>query len=48
MRVAADDLLAGRIARKLAAIAGLGEPRLRRAREGDFSGPVSEGKGGAR
>ena len=33
---------------ELAAIAGLGEPRLRRAREGDFRGPVSEGKGGAR
>ena len=41
------DLLSGHIARELAAISGLGEPRLRRAREGDFSGPVSEGKRGA-
>jgi hypothetical protein len=43
-----QERLRGRIARKLAAISGLGEPRLRRAREGDFSGPVSEGKGGQR
>ena len=40
------DLLSGHIARELAAIAGLGEPRLTRAREADFLGPVSEGKRG--
>ena len=43
-----DALLSGRVARELAAIAGLGEPRLRRAREGDFGGPIRTGNGGQR
>jgi hypothetical protein len=34
-----DDLLTGRIARRLAAISGLGKPRLTRAREADSGGP---------
>jgi hypothetical protein len=34
-----DDLLTGRIARRLAAVSGLGKPRLTRAREADSGGP---------
>ena len=40
------DLFRGHIARELAAISGLGEPRLRRAREGGFLWPGQRRKRG--